>query len=327
MTNVKLPRRRFLQLAAGVAALPMVSHIAIAQAYPTRPVRIVVGFSAGSVSDIYARLVGQWLSERLGQPFIVENRPGAGGNIGTAAVVNAPPDGYTLLMVASANAVNATLYDKLNFDFLRDIAPVAGPISNPYVMVVNPRLPAKTVREFIAYAKANPGKINMGSSGVGSVLHLSGELFKLMTGVDMVHVPNRSGTQLADLIGGQVQVVFSPLPSTIELITAGKLRALAVSSRLRWPTLPEVPTLNEFVPGYESSGWNGIGAPKSTPTEIINMLNKETNAGLANPAIKARLAELGATAFAGTPEDFRRYIAEEAEKWGKVVRAASLKAE
>jgi tripartite-type tricarboxylate transporter receptor subunit TctC len=324
---LKLPRRQFLHLAAGAAVLPAMPRFANAQTYPSRPVRLVVGFGAGSASDIYARLIAQWLSERLGQPFVVENRPGAGGNIGTAAVVNAPPDGYTLLMVASANAVNATLYDKLNFDFLRDIAPVAGPISNLYAMVVNPVFPAKTVPEFIAYAKANPGRINMGSSGVGSVLHLSGELFKLMTGVDMVHVPNRSGTQLADLIGGQVQLVFSPLPSTVELIAAGKLRALAVSSVLRWPTLPDVPTLNEFVPGYEARGWNGIGAPKNTPTEIIDKLNRETNAAFANPAIKTRLAELSATAFTGTPEDFKRYIAEETEKWGKVVRAANLKAE
>jgi tripartite-type tricarboxylate transporter receptor subunit TctC len=242
----------------------------------------MVGFPAGSTSDIYARLVGQWLSERLAQPFVVENRPGAGGNIGTAAVVNAPPDGYTLLMIASANAINATLYERLNFDFLRDIAPIAGPIANPYVMVVNPSFPAKTVLEFVAYAKANPGKINMGSAGVGSTLHLSGELFKLMTGVDMVHVPNRSGTQLTDLIGGQVQVVFNPLPSAIELIMAGKLRALAVSSASRWPTLPDVPTLNEFVPGYEASGWNGVGVPKNTPIEIVDKLNKETNAGFAN---------------------------------------------
>jgi tripartite-type tricarboxylate transporter receptor subunit TctC len=282
-----------LQLAAGAAALPAVSRIARAQAYPARPVRLMVGFPAGSTSDIYARLVGQWLSERLAQPFVVENRPGAGGNIGTAAVVNAPPDGYTLLMIASANAINATLYERLNFDFLRDIAPIAGPIANPYVMVVNPSFPAKTVLEFVAYAKANPGKINMGSAGVGSTLHLSGELFKLMTGVDMVHVPNRSGTQLTDLIGGQVQVVFNPLPSAIELIRAGKLRGLAVSSASRWPTLPDVPTLNEFVPGYEASGWNGVGVPKNTPIEIVDKLNKETNAGFANSDIKARLADLG----------------------------------
>ena len=257
----------------------------------------------------------------------MENRPGAGGNIGTAAVVNAPPDGYTLLMIASANAINATLYERLNFDFLRDIAPIAGPIANPYVMVVNPSFPAKTVLEFVAYAKANPGKINMGSAGVGSTLHLSGELFKLMTGVDMVHVPNRSGTQLTDLIGGQVQVVFNPLPSAIELIMAGKLRALAVSSASRWPTLPDVPTLNEFVPGYEASGWNGVGVPKNTPIEIVDKLNEETNTGFANSDIKARLADLGATAVANTPDKFKTFVAGEIEKWGKVIRAANLRAE
>src|SRR5258706_10781648 len=244
---MKLPRRNFLHLAAGAAALPALPRIARAQAYPARPVRLMVGCPAGSTSDIYARLVGQWLSERLAQPFVVENRPGAGGNIGTAAVVNAPPDGYTLLMIASANAINATLYERLNFDFLRDIAPIAGPIANPYVMVVNPSFPAKTVLEFVAYAKANPGKINMGSAGVGSVLHLSGELFKLMTGVDMVHVPNRSGTQLADLIGGQVQGMFNPLPRTVELVKTAQLRAVAVSSTARLPTLPGVPTSKEFV--------------------------------------------------------------------------------
>ena len=327
MAIVKLARRTFLHLAAGGASLPAVSRIAWAQAYPTRPVRLMVGFPAGSTSDIYARLVGQWLSERLAQPFVVENRPGAGGNIATAAVVNAPPDGYTLLMIASANAINATLYERLNFDFLRDIAPIAGPITNPYVMVVNPSFPAKTVLEFIAYAKANPGKINMGSAGVGSTLHLSGELFKLMTGVDMVHVPNRSGTQLTDLIGGQVQVVFNPLTSAIELIMAGKLRALAVSSASRWPTLPDVPTLNEFVPGYEVSGWNGVGVPKNTPIEIVDKLNKETNAGFANSDIKARLADLGATAVANTPDKFKTFVAGEIEKWGKVIRAANLRAE
>ena len=324
---MKLPRRKFLHLAAGAAALPAASRFAWAQAYPSRPVRLMVGFPAGSASDIYARLVGQWLSERLAQPFVVENRPGAGGNIGTAAVVNAPPDGYTLLMIASANAINATLYERLNFDFLRDIAPIAGPIANPYVMVVNPSFPATTALEFVAYAKANPGKINMGSAGVGSTLHLSGELFKLMTGVDMVHVPNRSGTQLTDLIGGQVQVVFNPLPSAIELIMAGKLRALAVSSASRWPTLPDVPTLNEFVPGYEASGWNGVGVPKNTPIEIVDKLNKETNAGFANSDIKARLADLGATAVANTPDKFKTFVAGEIEKWGKVIRAANLRAE
>jgi tripartite-type tricarboxylate transporter receptor subunit TctC len=324
---MKLPRRQFLHLVAGAAVLPMALRIARAQTYPSRSVRIMVGFAAGSTSDIYARLVGQWLSERLAQPFVVENRPGAGGNISTEAVVRAPPDGYTLLMIASANAINATLYERLNFDFLRDIAPIAGPIANPYVMVVNPSFPAKTVLEFVAYAKANPGKINMGSAGVGSTLHLSGELFKLLTGIDMVHVPNRSGTQLTDLIGGQVQVVFNPLPSAIELITVGKLRALAVSSASRWPTLPDVPTLNEFVPGYEASGWNGVGVPKNTPIEIVDKLNKETNAGFANSDIKSRLADLGATAVTNTPDKFKTFVAGEIEKWGNVIRAANLRVE
>ena len=324
---MKLPRRNFLHLAACAAALPAVSRIAWAQTYPVRPVRLIVGFAAGSTSDIFARLIGQWLSERLGQPFVIENRPGAGSNVATATVVSAPPDGYTLLMIASANSIGATLYDKLNFDFVRDIAPVAGTNSNPYVMVVNPSFPAKTVPEFIAYAKANPGKINMGSSGVGTVLHLSGELFKMMAGVDMVHVPNRGGSQLTDLISGQVQVVFSPLPGTIEQISAGKLRALAVTSVSRWKTMPDVPTLNEFLPGYEASGWNGIDAPKNTPTEIIDKLNKETNAGLASGGLKARFADLSATALAGTPGDFKKFIAEEIEKWAQVIKSAGLKPE
>jgi tripartite-type tricarboxylate transporter receptor subunit TctC len=283
---MKLPRRNFLHLAAGAAALPALPRIARAQAYPARPVRLMVGFPAGSTSDIYARLVGQWLSERLAQPFVVENRPGAGGNIGTAAVVNAPPDGYTLLMIASANAINATLYERLNFDFLRDIAPIAGPIANPYVMVVNPSFPAKTVLEFVAYAKANPGKINMGSAGVGSTLHLSGELFKLMTGVDMVHVPNRSGTQLTDLIGGQVQVVFNPLPSAIELIMAGKLRALAVSSASRWPTLPDVPTLNEFVPAMRRVAGMVSAFPRTHLSKLLTSLTKKRMQDLRTPTSK-----------------------------------------
>jgi len=285
---MKLPRRQFLHLAAGTAALPAVSRFAWAQAYPSRPVRIMVGFAAGSASDIVARLLGQLLSERLGQPFVVENRPGAGTNLATEAVVRAPADGYALLMVASANSITPTLYDRLNFNFIQDIAPIAGTNSNPYIMVVNPSLPAKTVPEFIAYAKTNPGKINMGSSGVGTVLHLSGELFKMMAGLDMVHVPNRSGGQLNDLIAGQVQVVFSPLPITVEQVRAGRLRALAVTSASRLEAMPAVPTLNEFLPGYETSGWNGVGAPKNTPAEIIEKLNKEINAGLVSPGIKAR---------------------------------------
>jgi tripartite-type tricarboxylate transporter receptor subunit TctC len=324
---MKLPRRKFLHLVAGAAALPTMSRVARAQTYPTRPVRLLVGFAAGSTSDIFARLIGHWLSQRLGQPFVIENRPGAGSNVATAAVVNAPPDGYTLLMIASANSIAATLYDKLNFDFVRDIAPVAGTNSNPYVMVVNPSFPAKTVPEFIAYAKANPGKINMGSSGVGTVLHLSGELFKMMAGVEMVHVPNRSGSQLTDLISGQVQVVFSPLPGTIEQISAGKLRALAVTSASRWETMPDVPALNEFLPGYEANGWNGIGAPRNTSTEIIDKLNKETNAGLGSHNLKAQFANLSAISLAGTPEDFKKFIAEETDKWAKVIKSAGIKAE
>jgi tripartite-type tricarboxylate transporter receptor subunit TctC len=324
---MKLPRRNFLHLAAGAAALPAVQCIAWAQAYPARPVRIIVGFAAGSASDIVARLLGQLLSERLGQPFVVENRPGAGTNLATEAVVRAPADGYALLMVASANSITPTLYDRLNFNFIQDIAPIAGTNSNPYIMVVNPSLPAKTVPEFIAYAKTNPGKINMGSSGVGTVLHLSGELFKMMAGLDMVHVPNRSGGQLNDLIAGQVQVVFSPLPITVEQVRAGRLRALAVTSASRLEAMPDVPTLNEFLPGYETSGWNGVGAPKNTPAEIIEKLNKEINAGLASPGIKARFADLGLTALTGTPADFGKFIAAETEKWGKVIRAANIKAD
>jgi tripartite-type tricarboxylate transporter receptor subunit TctC len=324
---MKLPRRNFLHLAAGAAALPAASCIARAQAYPSRPVRIIVGFAAGSASDIVARLLGQLLSERLGQPFVVENRPGAGTNLATEAAVRAPADGYALLMVASANSITPTLYDRLNFNFIQDIAPIAGTNSNPYIMVVNPSLPAKTVPEFIAYAKTNPGKINMGSSGVGTVLHLSGELFKMMAGLDMVHVPNRSGGQLNDLIAGQVQVVFSPLPITVEQVRAGRLRALAVTSASRLEAMPDVPTLNEFLPGYETSGWNGVGAPKNTPAEIIEKLNKEINAGLASPGIKARFADLGLTALTGTPADFGKFIAAETEKWGKVIRALNIKAD
>jgi tripartite-type tricarboxylate transporter receptor subunit TctC len=323
---MKLPRRQFLHLAAGAAAIPTMSRVARALDYPTRPVRLVVGFAAGSTSDIYARLIGQWFSDRLGQPFVIENRPGAGSNIATAGVANADPDGYTLLLCASANAIGASLYENLSFNFIRDIAPVAGPISNPYVMVVSTSFSAKTVPEFIAYAKANPGKINFGSAGVGTMLHLAGEMFKQMTGIDMVHVPNRSGTQLAELMGGQVQVVFSPLPSTIELIAAGKLRALAVTSSSRWPTL-DIPAMSEFLSGYEASGWNGLGAPKSTSDEIIGKLNKEWNAAPANPNIKARFAALSAVAPEGTPDDFRRFVAEETQKWARVIRAGNIKPE
>jgi len=325
---MKLPRRQFLHLAAGAAAMPVVSRIARAQAYPSRPVRLIVPLAPGGATDIVARLMGQWLSERLGQPFVIENRPGGGTNIGTEAVVRAPADGYTLLMVGPSNAINATLYDKLNFNFIRDIAPVAGVISAPNVMVVNPSVPAKTVPEFITYAKANPGKINMSSGGIGTAQHVAGELFKMMTGVDMVHVPYRSGgPALTDLLGGQMQVMFPNTSSSVEYIRAGKLRALAVTTATRSEALPEIPTVAEFVPGYEASGWVGIGAPKNTPVEIIEKLNREINAGLADPKIKARLADIGTTPFAGSSADFGKFIAEETEKWGKVVTFSGAKAE
>jgi tripartite-type tricarboxylate transporter receptor subunit TctC len=318
---MKLPRRTFLYLTAGAAALPAVSRIARAQAYPTRPVRIIVGFPPAGGADIVARLIGQWLSERLGQQFIVENRPGAGSNIGTEAVVRAPPDGYTLLLVTSPNAINATLYDKLSFNFTRDIAPVAGLTRDPNVMEVNPSVPVKTVPEFIAYAKANLGKINMASAGNGTGGHVAGELFKMMTGVNMVHVPYRgAGPALTDLIGGQVQVMFDVMTSSIEHIRAGKLRALAVTSSTRSEALPDVPTMGEFVPGYEASNIRGVGVPRNTPAEIIDWLNKEINAGLADPKMKARFADLGATVLAGSPADFGRLMAEEVEKWAKVVK-------
>jgi tripartite-type tricarboxylate transporter receptor subunit TctC len=328
MTSLKLPRRRFLHLAAGAAALPALSRIARAQAYPARPVRWIVTAPPGGALDIVARLMGQWLLERLGQPFIIENRPGAGGNIGTEVVVRAPPDGYTLLLVATANAVNATLYDKLNFNTIRDIAPVAGISREPHVMVVNPSVPVKTVPEFIAYAKANPGKINMASSGNGTTQHISGELFKTMTGVNMVHVPYRGGAPaLTDLIGGQVQVMFAFISSSIEYIRTGKLRALAVTTTMRSPVLPDVPVVGDFVPGYEASGWTGVGVPKNTPAEIVDKLNREINAGLVDPKIKARLADLGNTPFSGSPGEFGKLIADETEKWGKVVKFANIKAE
>jgi tripartite-type tricarboxylate transporter receptor subunit TctC len=321
---MKLPRRRFLHLAAGAVALPAVSRIARAQAYPTRPVRLIVGFPPGGAADIAARLIGHWLSERLGQPFVVETRPGAATNIATEAVARATPDGYTLLFVTQSNAINATLYDKLNFNFVRDIAPIASILRVAGVMVVNPSFPTKTVPEFIAYAKANPGKINMGSGGNGSAQHLYGELFKIMTGIDMVHVPYR-GQPLTDLLGGQLQVVFNPIPSTIEFIRAGKLRGLAVTTVTRQEALPDVPTVGEFVPGYEASGWFGLGAPTNTPTQIVDTLNKEANAALADPIMKGRLADLGAEPLPMTPAGFGRFIADETDKWGKVIRAANVK--
>jgi tripartite-type tricarboxylate transporter receptor subunit TctC len=325
---VKLPRRNFLLLAAGAAALPAVSRFASAQVYPTRPVRIIVGFPAGGGGDVVARLIGQWLSERLGQPFIIENRAGAGGNLGTEAVVRAPPDGYTLLQATAGNAWNAIMYDNLNFNFVRDIAPVASIIRVPFVMEVNPSVPAKTVPEFIAYAKVNPGKLTMASGGNGSPQHVSGELFKMMTGVNMTHVPYRGAAPaITDLLAGQVQVMFDPVVSSIEHIKAGKLRALAVTSATRSELLPDVPTVGEFVPGYEATGWQGIGAPRNTPTDIIKILNTQVSAGLVDSKFRARLASLGATPFANSPADFGKFIVEYTEKWAEVIRTANIKAE
>jgi tripartite-type tricarboxylate transporter receptor subunit TctC len=325
---MKLPRRQFLHLAAGAAVLPAVTRVARAQTYPSRPVRLVVPFAPGGGSDIIARLMGQWLSERLGQQFIIENRPGAGSNIATEAVVRAPPDGYTLLVATSANAFNATLYKKLNFNFIRDIAPVAGIIIVPDIMVVNPSFPAKTVHEFIAYAKANPGKISMASAGIGTPGHVAAELFKMMTGTDMPFVSYRgAGAALPDLIAGQVQVMFATMPSSIGYVRAGKVHPLAITSATRSEALPDVPTVSEFVPGYEASIWFGIGAPKNTPAEIVDKLNKEINAGLADPNIKARLVDLGGVALPGSPAEFGKLIADETEKWAKVIRAANIKAD
>jgi tripartite-type tricarboxylate transporter receptor subunit TctC len=323
---MKLPRRQFLYLAAGAAALPAVSRVAWAEAYPTRPVRLIFGFPAGSGGDVISRMFSQWLSVRFGQPFIVENRLGAGSNIATEAVVNAPADGHTLLVVTSANTINATTYESLNFNFVHDIAPVSGMISAPFVMLVSPSLPAETVPAFIAYAKANPGKINMASSGTGTLPHVSGELLKVMTGIDMLHVPYRGDAPaLTDLLSGQVQVYFATLTASIEHVRAGRLRALAVTSATRWEALPHIPPLAQFVPGFEASAWNGIGAPKGTPAEVIGMLNKEINSALADPKMKARLAELGVTALPGSSTAFGRLIADETEKWAKVIRMANIK--
>jgi tripartite-type tricarboxylate transporter receptor subunit TctC len=319
-------RRRFLHLAAGAVALPVLPRVARAQVYPTRPVRLIVGIAAGGGTDILARLFGQWLSDRLGQQFIIENRPGGGGNIGTEAVVKAPPDGHTLLLANTANAINATLYEKLDFNFMRDIAPVASLIREPLVITVNPSLPAMTGSELIAYAKAHPGKVNFASAGNGSSHHMAGELFKRMTGVDIVHVPYRgSAPALTDLLGGQVQVMFATMPSAIEHIEAGRLRALAVTTANRSGRLPDIPTADEFVPGYEASAWYGIGAPKNTRAEIIDRLNIEINAALDDPRMKARLADLGGgTVLSGSPADFGKLIAEETDKWAKVIRAAKI---
>jgi tripartite-type tricarboxylate transporter receptor subunit TctC len=325
---MKLPRREFLCLAAGAAALSAASRIAWAQAYPSRPVSLVAGFAPGGGVDITARLIGQWLSERLGQQFVIENRPGAAGNIGTEAVVRARGDGYTLLLVGSFNTINATLYDRLNFNFIRDIAPVASVMRYPYVMVVNPSVPAKSIPELIAYAKANPGKLNMASPGTGTGDHIAGELFKMMTGVNMVHVPYRGAAPaLTDLLGNQAQVMFPSMPSSIQYIRAGQLRALAVVTATRSDMLPDIPTVAEFVPGYEAGSWYGVGAPKATPAEIIDKLNKEINAGLADPKIKARLANLGGDVLALSPADFSKLIADETEKWGKLIRTLNIKAE
>ena len=325
---MKLPRRKFLHLAAGAAALPALSRIAGAQAYPSRPVRLIVPAPAGGGYDLTARLISQVLSERLGAPFIVDNRPGAGTNIGTETVVHAPPDGYTLLLVAAANAINATLYEKLNFNFIRDIAPVATIAGAPNVMVVHPSVSARTVPEFIAHAKANAGKLNMASAGNGTTPHLAGELFKMLTGVDMVHVPYRGGgPALTDLLGGQVQVYFGPMPPSIEHIRSGKLRALGVTSAGRSQALPDIPSVSDFVPGYEASQWYGIGVPKNTPSEIIDKLNKEINAGLGDLKMKARLADLGGTPLVGSPADFSRLIAEDTEKWANVIKFAGIKLE
>jgi tripartite-type tricarboxylate transporter receptor subunit TctC len=325
---MKLPRRQFLHLAAGAAALPFAPHIARAQAYPSRPVRIIVGFPAGGTADILARVIGQWLSERLGQPFVIENRPGAGTNIGTETVVRAPPDGYTLLLVPTASAMSATLYDKLNFDLIRDIAPVGGLGREPIVMLVNSSVPAKTVPEFVTYAQANPGRVMMASGGNGTPAHVSGEMFKMMARVDMVHVPYRGAAPaMTDLLAGQAQIYFGPLVAAIEYIKVGKLRALAVTTATRSAALPDIPTVADFFPGYEASNWYGVGAPKNTSAEIIERLNKEINTGLSDPKIKARLTDLGAVVMAGSPSDFGKLIAEETEKWAKVIRSAGIKPE
>ena len=321
---MKLPRRQFLHLAAGAVALPALSRSALAQAYPARPINMVVTFSAGSAPDIIARLVGQWLSDRLGQPFVVENKPGFGGNIATEYVVRAAPDGYTLLMPVSTNAVNATLYPNLSFNFIRDIEPVAGIANAPFVVVVPPSFPAKTIPEFIAYAKANPGKINMASAGNGSSPHVFGELFKTMAGVDLVHVPYRTSS-VADLLAGQVQMSFYPIAQSLELIRNGKLRALAVTPARRIPALPEVSALAEFLPGYEAVGWYGLGVPRRTPDVIVNKLSEAMNAVLADPKSKTRLADLGVEPMPLTPKEFAKFIGDETEKWAKVIKSAGIK--
>jgi len=325
---MKLPRRTFLHLAASAAALPAVSRMAQAQAYPSRPVRIIVGFPPGGATDIQARLMGQWLSDRLGQQFIVENRSGASGNIGTEAVARAAPDGYTLLQIVTPHAINAALYSNLSFDFMRDIAPVVCAARLGYVVVVHPSVPVKTIPEFIAYAKANPGKINYGSAGPGTPQNIACELFKMMTGVNLVHVPYRGGAPaVTDLIGGHLQVIFCPVSEGIEHIKAGKLRALAVTTAARLDVFPDLPTVGDFVPGYEASGFAGIGAPRNTPAEIIDLLNKELNAGVADAKVKARIVELGGSVLGGSPAEFGTILSEATEKWAKVIKFAGIKAE
>jgi tripartite-type tricarboxylate transporter receptor subunit TctC len=325
---MRFSRRAFLHLPVGAVTLRFASRGAWAQAYPSRPVRIIAGFPPGGSADVVARLIGQFLSGRLGQPMVVENRPGAGGNIGTAAAVTAAPDGYTLLLVTAANAINATVFEKLNFNFIRDIAPVASVSRNPLIMEMHPSVPATTVPEFIAYANANPGKLNMASAGKGTPHHLCGELFKMMTRVSMLHVPYRGeAPALTDLIGGQVQIMFTPAGPSIEHIRSGKLRALAVTTSERLEVLPDVPTVGQSVPGYEASGWFGVGAPRGTPTEIVDRLNKEINAGLADREIRARLSDLGLSVLSGSPADFGNYIAAETEKWAKVIRATNIEPE
>lgn len=325
---MKLPRRRFLHLAGSAAALPAVSRIAFAQTYPSRPVRWIVPFAAGGPAEILARLFGQWLSERLGQSFVIETRPGAGGNVGTEAVVRSAPDGYTLLLVTTANAVNATLYDKLAYNFINDIAPVAGFIRVPAVLEVNPNIPVDSIPAFIAYAKANPGTLNMGSAGNGTIQHVAGEMFKMMTGVSLQHVPYRGqAPALIDLIGGQIQVMFDSMPASIEHIRAKKVKALAVTTATRSEALPDVPTVGDFVPGFEASAWYGVGAPSKTPSEITDRLNREINVAFTDPGIRSRLADLGGTILAGSAADFGKLVADETEKWAKVIRAANIKAE
>ena len=322
---MKVPRRQFLHLATSAVILPAASRVARAQAYPTRPVRIVVGFNPGGSPDVTARLMGQWLSNRLGQQFVIENRTGGGGNIATEMVLKAPPDGYTLLLVTTSSAINATLYGNLNFNVIKDIAPVAGVVRVPNVMEVNVNVPANAIPQFIAYAKANPGKINFASAGIGTSPHLSGELFNMMTGIDMIHIPYPRVSAQSDLLAGQIQVLFSPIPSAIGYIRAGNPRALAVTTTTRSASLPDIPTVGDFVPGYEASTWVGIGAPKNTPAEIINTLNREINAAFADSSFRARLADMGGMSLPGSSTDFAKLIAEETEKWGKVVRALHIK--